>query len=312
MPLFAQKTFKKAETSGYCLDNSNLNKIGNIRISPLKSFAILFLIFAFILPQAAAKISDLNLYFTEFSAVKELAQAADISAEKKKDFSEKPDQEKTEQIKPEQEKKEKPKLKKITLADIWPEDFDADSNSSKIILAAKNGFAGTEKVQNGKFGFADIWPEEAEREAGKPRRLVIPAIKVSANIGSLGIGQDGEMEAPENYLEAGWFNLGSRPGERGNAIIAGHLNNEYGSAGIFWHLDKLKAGDDIYIIDENGKNFHFRVAEKNIYSVSSSLGEIFLGDGKVRLNLITCDGVWDKKTQNYTKRLVVSAELLSE
>lgn len=307
MPLFAQKTLEKVNISGHWLDNSKLNKLGNIRISPLKSFAILFFVLALILPQAVSKISDLNLYFTKFSAAKELAQAAGISAEEKNNFLKKSDQEK-----PEQEKKEELKFKKLTLADIWPGEFSVGKSSSKIILAANSGFTEIKKVQTGEVSFADIWPEEIEREAEVPRRLIIPAIKATANIQSLGIGQGGEMEAPNNFQEVGWFNLGPRPGEHGVAVIAGHLNNEYGAAGIFWHLSKLKEGDDIYVADASGKTFRFKVSGNKIYSADSLLEEIFERGGGARLNLITCNGAWDKNAQNYTKRLVVYAELLVE
>ncbi len=40
--------------------------------------------------------------------------------------------------------------------------------------------------------------------------------------------------------------------------------------------------------------------------------EIFGASKIARLNLITCDGVWDKKTLSYDKRLVVFTELAAE
>ncbi len=46
------------------------------------------------------------------------------------------------------------------------------------------------------------------------------------------------------------------------------------------------------------------------YKVSEApLAKIFGGTTKAQLNLITCNGTWDKKKQDYDKRLVVFTEL---
>ncbi len=317
MSLFAKKTSEKVNIFGYQLDNSNLNKIGNTRLSPLKSFAALFLVLAFILPQAVSRISDLSLYFTEFSAAKEIARPADVPAEDNDNFSQKAGREKIDRIKQEQEKAEQEKkeqelkLKNITLADIWPEESGAGKSAPNIIQTAQAPpEAGANQLQ--KQALVNIWPEEAKKRIMSVGRLVIPVIKVNANIGSLGNKQSGEMEAPKDPKEVGWFNFGPRPGEQGIALVAGHLDNAYGAPAVFWHLSKLKAGDDIFITDKNGKSIHFKVSGSKIYDANSPLEEIYGTGGAARLNLITCDGVWDKKTQNYSSRLVVSADLVAE
>lgn len=311
MPFLSQETIEEVNISGHVVDNSRLNKIGKIRVSPLKSFAILLFAVAFVLPQAVSKISDLNLYLRNFSAEEEMAQAAEASNSdiEKENYSVEAEQKKIDELK----KAEELKQKKLTLADIWPEDVDGKKSAPNIIPAAQQAVPlKVNAVQPQKQALVNIWPAEAEKGFLQPRRLVIPAIKVSVNIESLGIGQSGEMEAPKNYKEAGWFNLGPRLGEPGIAIIAGHLDSQYGAPGVFWHLSKLKAGDDIYITNESGKIIHFRVSGSKIYDANAPLGEFFSTSGSARLNLITCNGVWDKNVQNYTSRLVVSAELFAE
>ncbi len=301
MPFLSQEIIEEVNIAGYRLDNSKLNKIGNIRITPLKSLAIVFFVLALLLPQAVSRISDFSLYLKSFSAMKEIARAAEVSGQEKEIVS----------GGAEQKKAEAPK-KKLTLADIWPGEFNSGVNPSNITPLAETVLGESEETVNGRADFSDIWPEEKENKAGLPRRLVIPSIKVSAAIQSVGLGQNEEMDVPNNFQDVGWFNLGSRPGERGSAVVAGHLNNDYGAAGVFWHLNKLKAGDDIYIIDEKGKSLHFKVSGKKVYSADSSVEEIFGKSDKIRLNLITCSGVWDEKTQNYNNRLVVSADLAAE
>lgn len=309
MEIFEKKLIAEPEigssgtinVSGYVLDNSKLNKLGNLRISPLKSFAILFFIIAILLPKAQYIIPDIGLYLGSFSAAKELSESADPVVAEKDTASDIVEQ-----------KEETPLVKKKqTLADIWPEEFNRGADMPNIIQTAQAVSPAINAAQPKKQTIANIW-SAAENKTGGPNRLVIPSIKVSSSIESLGIGKNGVMEAPKSYTNAGWFNLGPRPGESGIAVIAGHLDSRYGAPGVFWHLSKLKAGDDIYITDQTGKNIHFKVSGSKIYGADASSGEIFEKGGNARLNLITCNGVWDKKAQNYTKRLVVSADLVIE
>ncbi len=301
MPFLSHETIEEVKVSGYVLDNSKLNKLGNLRLTPLKSFAILFFIIALLLPKAYSKIPDISLYLGSFSVAKELSQSPDSVVDEKDNSS----------VIVKQEEEALPIKKKQTIADIWPEEFNSGASVPDVIQTAQAAAPVSDSVQSKKQTIANIWSAEENKISG-PRRLVIPAIKVNSGIESLGLTKSGEMEAPKSYLKAGWFNLGPRPGESGVAVIAGHLDSAYGAPGVFWHLNKLKAGDDIYVTDANGKNLRFRVSGSKIYSANFSSGEIFEKGGSARLNLITCNGVWDKKAQNYTKRLVVSADIVAE
>jgi LPXTG-site transpeptidase (sortase) family protein len=143
---------------------------------------------------------------------------------------------------------------------------------------------------------------------GLPLRLIIPVINVNAKIQYLGVTPNGEMEIPSNATDVGWFKLGPRPGERGSAVIAGHLDGENGEAGIFINLYKLKKGNKLYIKDAKGKTISFVVRESRIYDPGYA-NDVFSGSGSAYLNLITCDGVWDGAKKSYSKRLVVFADI---
>lgn len=143
-----------------------------------------------------------------------------------------------------------------------------------------------------------------------PVRLLIPAVNVSANVQSLGINQSGEMETPSNIVDVGWFNLGSKPGEKGSAVIAGHFNGKNNQEGVFANLDKLDVGDKLFVEDEMGKLITFIIKNKKIYD-SGYAEEVFSKNDGIYLNLITCDGLWDKAKNSYTKRLVIFSEIVS-
>src|SRR5207245_1815722 len=71
-----------------------------------------------------------------------------------------------------------------------------------------------------------------------PVRLVIPAIHVDAAVELLGNASDGGMEAPREWADVGWYGRGFRPGDRGSAVIAGHLDSTTDRA-VFWDLHRL-------------------------------------------------------------------------
>lgn len=142
-----------------------------------------------------------------------------------------------------------------------------------------------------------------------PWRLSVPGISVDAAIQTVGLAKDGNMDVPTNYTDVGWYKQGPKPGEVGNAVLAGHLNDGASTAGVFQNLSKLKVGDYIYIKDGD-KQQRFLVLETQNYNVNNApLNKIFGSSTERRLNLITCSGDWDKSKQEYNQRLVVFTRL---
>lgn len=139
-------------------------------------------------------------------------------------------------------------------------------------------------------------------------RLKIPSINVNANIQYVGVNTRGEMEVPKNTVDVGWFKLGSRPGEKGSAVISGHIDGKNGEAGVFNNLHKLKKGDKLFIKDAEGTTITFVVRESRIYNPGYA-DEVFSSNDRAHLNLVTCDGVWDGAKKSYSKRLVVFTDI---
>lgn len=144
------------------------------------------------------------------------------------------------------------------------------------------------------------------RSVGLPVRLKIPTIKVDADIRYVGRAKDGSMGVPKLPRETAWYALGVKPGDVGNAVIAGHVDWWYGAIGVFKNLHTLKPGDIITVQDEKGVSTSFVVRETKEYTGNDDTTEVFVTyDGKSHLNLVTCSGLWNKITKKYTKRLVV-------
>lgn len=149
----------------------------------------------------------------------------------------------------------------------------------------------------------------SEEEAGLPARLLIPKIKVNAAIDMVGLLPDGSMGVPRIPRNVAWFKLGTRPGDIGSAVMAGHVNWWNGAASAFARLNQLKPGDKIMVQDDKGVVIPFVVSYIRSFDAAADASEIFgSNDGLSHLNLITCVGAWNKRTRQYNKRLVVFAD----
>ena len=137
-------------------------------------------------------------------------------------------------------------------------------------------------------------------------RLKIPKINVDAGLDTVGLTPQGAVDVPKDLKSAAWFDLGPRPGESGNSVIVGHYGWKKGIPAVFNNLHKLEKGDKLYLEDASGVRTTFVVRESRSFDPDAEAPEVFLSsDGKSHLNLITCEGVWNKASKNYSQRLVV-------
>jgi sortase A len=158
-----------------------------------------------------------------------------------------------------------------------------------------------------------VIPEPQKEEYGmSPATLSIPKLDLEAPIKKFGLDKEGNMELPDNGKDVAWFEPGFQPGEKGNAVLAGHVDDEK-KAAVFFELKELEPGDEIHLRDENGATLTFVVREKVAYQKDDApLRTIFGPSEKRMLNLITCTGYFDREIDNYVERLVVFTELVEE
>ncbi len=145
---------------------------------------------------------------------------------------------------------------------------------------------------------------------GQPVRLKIPVIKVDADIEYVGLTPDGAMDVPKDYSKTAWYAPGPRPGDQGNSAIAGHVDSKTGKA-VFWDLPKLKAGDEVFVVGDDGAERRFVVTGRESYKrVDAPLQRIFGPTTDRHLNLITCDvgSGFDRATSEYGGNVVVYLE----
>ncbi len=153
------------------------------------------------------------------------------------------------------------------------------------------------------------WNTSITTSPARPVTLFIPRIGVEASILSLGKKASGDMDVPKKPSDVSWYKFGSRPGDIGNAVIAGHLDTAQGKPAIFWRLNELKIGDIVVVQDEKQQSHLFRVREKKVYPYDQApLQQIFGKSEGAHLNLITCDGTWNVHAGTYTERVVIYTE----
>jgi len=159
-------------------------------------------------------------------------------------------------------------------------------------------------------------PTLSRNAKATPSRLLIPAIGINAAVEEVGILTNGafagDMATPAQspWEHVGWYAAGPRPGERGSAVIDGHLDDQNGSPAVFWNLRKLHADNEVQVVMSNGKKLTFRVTRIAYYPPQAApLQDIFGNSGGIYLNLITCAGDWIPSQHQTTLRLVVYTAL---
>ena len=147
------------------------------------------------------------------------------------------------------------------------------------------------------------------RRAAVPVRIEIDAIGVGAPVIRLGLNPDGTLEVPTRFGDTGWWTGGARPGERGPAVIAGHVDSRSGPA-VFFRLDRLRARDAIVVVLRDGSRVRFLVQRTARYRKAAFPTAAVYGPTRLpALRLITCSGAFDAASGHYVDNTVVYARL---
>jgi LPXTG-site transpeptidase (sortase) family protein len=148
--------------------------------------------------------------------------------------------------------------------------------------------------------------------ASNPVRLIIPALAINAPVEEVGTQPNADLATPTKnpWLDVGWYKLGPQPGERGSAVIDGHLDRPGGFPAVFWHLRDLHLGDELLVKNISGKTLHFQVTRIELYTPQDApIQDIFGNWGGTYLNLITCAGDWIPSQHQTNLRLIVYTSL---
>ncbi|WP_231713331.1 class F sortase [Arthrobacter sp. zg-Y769] len=144
-----------------------------------------------------------------------------------------------------------------------------------------------------------------------PVSLSIPATGTESRLLQLGLREDGSLEVPpvQPGSPASWYTGSPTPGERGPAVLLGHVNATGGGEGVFAGLRTLKPGDRLEIAREDGSTAVFSVDRGEQYGKDEFPTLAVYGNTPgAELRLITCDG-FDPATGTFDDNYVVYATL---
>lgn len=154
----------------------------------------------------------------------------------------------------------------------------------------------------------------------KPRRMIIPRLKVDAPIATFGMNQlekDGSLPAPKTAAEVAWYDYSGQAGEANNAVFAGHLDWN-GQPAVFAKIKDLVNGDQIILVGDNGSRFTYEVlgcddVECHLPMSTRTDVDEFIGfSAFAHLTMISCEGQWDTIKKDYSHRRIVRARLIAE
>ncbi|MFJ8017217.1 class F sortase [Streptomyces sp. NPDC096339] len=148
-------------------------------------------------------------------------------------------------------------------------------------------------------------------EHSSVQRIRIPTINVDAPVMTVGLDAEGWIDAPppQDRNLAGWYLNGISPGQRGSAVIVGHVDNAQGPA-VFYGLGSVKPGNHIEVERYDGRTAVFEVYGVEVFSKDQFPGARVYGDtGHPELRVITCGGSYSKAA-GYDGNVVVFARMV--
>lgn len=143
-----------------------------------------------------------------------------------------------------------------------------------------------------------------------PRYIIIDKLGVKARIKAVDTKASGELEAPKNIFDVGWYRSGGKPGSSGAMLLDGHVSSPR-KAGVFKNIPKLIAGDTIKVERGDGQIFIYKVIRGKSFpadNVDMKSAVTSVTPGKPGLNLITCHGKVVKGTSEFSERYIVYTE----
>jgi flagellar basal body L-ring protein FlgH len=143
-----------------------------------------------------------------------------------------------------------------------------------------------------------------------PADFTLSRLGISSSLIPVGVAADGSMAVPSVHTpkQAGWFEPGPEPGQKGPAVIVGHIDGDH-IPGVFYKLREARVGDAITVSLKDGKKLGFVVYKTESVSKDGFPADRVFGyTADSELRLITCGGEFDSAARSYKNNTVVYAK----
>jgi hypothetical protein len=143
-----------------------------------------------------------------------------------------------------------------------------------------------------------------------PVHLSIPAIHVSTKLTQLRLLASGTVQLPSSYYVPGWYKDGPAPGQKGSAVILGHVDSLAGP-GVFYRLNDLRVGNRVVVTLKDSIKVTFAVIGLREYQKNKFPEKLVYGPRSYgALQLVTCGGTFDAKAGHYLSNIVVFTSMV--
>lgn len=179
-------------------------------------------------------------------------------------------------------------------------EFDVGPPQPATAAAADSAFTGRPR-----------WDAPAPLPFSVVDRIRIPAIQVDAPAVPVGLDMEGWVDAPppQDANLAGWFSGAVSPGEKGTAVVVGHVDNREGPA-VFYGLGALEKGNHVEVRRRDGKTAVFEIYGIEVFEKNDFPGDRVYGDtGDPELRVITCGGGFSQQN-GYDGNVVAFARMI--
>jgi hypothetical protein len=121
---------------------------------------------------------------------------------------------------------------------------------------------------------------------------------------------DGTIAVPP-FGQAGWWVQGPKPGQRGPAVLLGHVDTKRGPD-VFYRLRDLRPGDPVSVRRADGSVVRFTVQRVAQFpKVAFPSAAVYAPSLEPVLRLVTCGGSFDRTVGHYRDNVIAFATLAS-
>ncbi|CAL9461525.1 hypothetical protein SUDANB171_02635 [Streptomyces sp. enrichment culture] len=189
-------------------------------------------------------------------------------------------------------------------AGIWPPEPVIEFGKQQTAAAEAEAGPTIGPSYTGAEGYGAPLPRS------RPTRVRVPSLGTDVEVFGAQLDPDGGPPTPaeEDAMRAAWYSGGVSPGERGAALLVGHLDTYVGPA-AFAGLANLQPGETVEVDREDGTMATFIVDAVEMYAKNNFPSDLVYGsDDTPQLRLITCGGAWSAET-GYDSNIVAYTHL---
>jgi LPXTG-site transpeptidase (sortase) family protein len=148
---------------------------------------------------------------------------------------------------------------------------------------------------------------------GSNDRFVIASQGINAPVNVRDVGPDGQLGDPTGKDDVVRYDfklfpgMGGYPGSGGTTVVAGHVDYHPNFEAVFWNLRYVRPGDLVEYYRGDGKKQTYKIDWAQQVDTSTDWNSMMVATNPESLLIITCDGVFNSATHEYSNRFAAHA-----